>query len=215
MISYGDSETTKYYRGIPEGNGYDNVGEVTVHCKQEGTFDRSYPLDPRYDLYNHSPTGFAWGYGGSGPAQLALAMLADATDDELARKHYQQFKSEVIAKLKHDTWDLPAGFILGWIDGKELPVQDPRIGVTTTIRPDGITVHTLEPGNVVLCDDCCKDFTESDQEGGMLFQSKAIGPCCASKWRTRARNYDEQRFIRGQCPPDMTFANWVRDIVRA
>jgi len=31
------------------------------------------PLNPRLDLYNHSPTGFEWGYGGSGPAQLALA----------------------------------------------------------------------------------------------------------------------------------------------
>jgi hypothetical protein len=35
------------------------------------------PLTPRLDLWNHSPTGFEWGYGGSGPAQLALALLAD------------------------------------------------------------------------------------------------------------------------------------------
>lgn len=33
-------------------------------------------LDSRTDLFNHSPTGFEWGYGGSGPAQLALAILA-------------------------------------------------------------------------------------------------------------------------------------------
>jgi hypothetical protein len=32
------------------------------------------PLDPRHDLYNHSPDGFEWGYHGSGPAQLALAL---------------------------------------------------------------------------------------------------------------------------------------------
>ena len=35
------------------------------------------PLDSRRDLWNHSPTGFEWGYCGSGPAQLALALLAD------------------------------------------------------------------------------------------------------------------------------------------
>ncbi len=35
------------------------------------------PLGPRLDLANHSPDGFSWGYGGSGPAQLALAILAD------------------------------------------------------------------------------------------------------------------------------------------
>ena len=28
----------------------------------------------------HSPNGFGWGYGGSGPAQLALAILLRATD---------------------------------------------------------------------------------------------------------------------------------------
>jgi len=27
---------------------------------------------------NHSPTGFNWGYIGSGPSQLALALLLDA-----------------------------------------------------------------------------------------------------------------------------------------
>lgn len=34
-------------------------------------------IDPAESLAvrNHSPTGFAWGYGGSGPAQLALAVL--------------------------------------------------------------------------------------------------------------------------------------------
>ena len=34
------------------------------------------PLGPRLDLFNHSPTGFEWGYFGSGPAQLALAIVA-------------------------------------------------------------------------------------------------------------------------------------------
>ena len=33
------------------------------------------------DLYNHSPTGFNWGYGGSGPSQLALARLREAIKD--------------------------------------------------------------------------------------------------------------------------------------
>jgi len=32
-----------------------------------------HPLNPRLDLWNHSPSGFERGYHGSGPAQLALA----------------------------------------------------------------------------------------------------------------------------------------------
>jgi len=34
------------------------------------------PLNPRTDIRNHGP-GLEWGYMGSGPAQLALAIIAD------------------------------------------------------------------------------------------------------------------------------------------
>ena len=47
----------KTYTGVKEDSGY----VVTVDGQA---------LDPRFDLAMHSPTGFAWGYGGSGPAQL-------------------------------------------------------------------------------------------------------------------------------------------------
>lgn len=39
--------------------------------------EKRYPLPLRLEIRSHSPTGFEWGYGGSGPAQLALAILAD------------------------------------------------------------------------------------------------------------------------------------------
>ena len=39
-------------------------------------------LDPRYDLRAHSD-GFEWGYGGSGPAQLALALDGQDRDEVL------------------------------------------------------------------------------------------------------------------------------------
>ena len=58
------------------------------------------PLPPRHDLINHSPTGFEWGYGGSGPAQLALAILADHLKDEAwAILLHHDFKAQVIAHL--------------------------------------------------------------------------------------------------------------------
>ena len=64
----------------------------------------------------HSPAGFEWGYGGSGPAQLALAILLDYTDDaDTARAHYQQFKREVVSQLEctgpNGTWTLTPGEI--------------------------------------------------------------------------------------------------------
>lgn len=66
------------------------------------------PLDPRFDLRNHSPSGFEWNYSGSGPAQLALAMLADALGDEQAQDLYQSFKARVIARLDGDRWEMTA-----------------------------------------------------------------------------------------------------------
>ena len=51
----------------------------------------------------HFPTGYERSYAGSGPAQLALALLADALgDDEKAQDHYQDFKFKVVARLPHD-----------------------------------------------------------------------------------------------------------------
>ena len=67
-------------------------------------------------LTNHSPNGFNWGYGGSGPAQLALGLLLDVTaDTNLSLQYYQQFKWEIVATLK-DTWELTETSILEWIE---------------------------------------------------------------------------------------------------
>lgn len=49
-----------------------------------------------------SPTGFAWGYGGSGPAALAHSILTHFAGDGVAARHYQTFKSDCIAKLVQD-----------------------------------------------------------------------------------------------------------------
>lgn len=51
-------------------------------------------------LRNHSPTGFAWGYGGSGPSQLALAILLAVTEDaDISLRHYMAYKQEVVSEL--------------------------------------------------------------------------------------------------------------------
>jgi hypothetical protein len=68
-----------------------------------------HPLDPRLDWQNHSPTGFEWGFGGSGPDQLALAILADCLGEkrkELALHFYQKFKADVVSVLPHAAWGM-------------------------------------------------------------------------------------------------------------
>src|SRR5262245_42597519 len=89
----------KYYLGERTPQGCD----VSV---LEGSGGRAYPLAPRNDLRNHS-SEFNWGYTGSGPAQLSLAILADALgDDDAAQSFYQDFKFKVIARLPDEKWEL-------------------------------------------------------------------------------------------------------------
>jgi hypothetical protein len=76
--------------------------EVTVNGKK---------LDPRFDLKRLSPTGFEWTYEGSGPAQLALALLADHLgDDARALQLYQPFMRAVVADLDN-SWELTSADI--------------------------------------------------------------------------------------------------------
>ena len=63
-------------------------------------------LRPRLDIRNHSPTGFEWGYGGSGPAQLALALVADCCGREFAVPSIYQKVKRLVADLPHDGWIL-------------------------------------------------------------------------------------------------------------
>jgi hypothetical protein len=64
------------------------------------------PLDPRYDLRQLSATGFEWTYEGAGPAQLALALLADHLgDDARALELYEPFMRQLVAELDN-SWEL-------------------------------------------------------------------------------------------------------------
>lgn len=67
------------------------------------------------EVCNHSPTGFEWGYGGSGPCQLALALLLEVTDEETAAELQHAFKWEVVAMLDRNHWRLPTRFIAQWV----------------------------------------------------------------------------------------------------
>lgn len=59
---------------------------------------------------NHSPDGFNWGYSGSGPAQLALAMLLKFLPVDVALSHYQTFKAEVVAGFPMKDFEVEVEF---------------------------------------------------------------------------------------------------------
>lgn len=70
--------------------------------------------------FRHSPDGFQWGYSGSGPAELARAILlavAPKTDERYVRhpRCYQLYKNDVIAQITGDTFERTSREVLTWL----------------------------------------------------------------------------------------------------
>lgn len=95
-------EHNRYYKGI-------RTDQTDVKFTVQGV-----PLKNRTDLRNHSPAGFNWGYGGSGPAQLALSLLADALGDNWALILYQDFKREWLSTFTKDEVSFDRWGIVEW-----------------------------------------------------------------------------------------------------
>src|SRR4030042_7026457 len=68
-------------------------------------------------VINHSPDGFAWGYRGSGPSQLALGILLKVCDTSQALSLYHLFKEDFISSLPHSDFNIDIE-IDEWINKK-------------------------------------------------------------------------------------------------
>lgn len=97
---------------------------VEIATIRDGTpYNAIFDPRPSQSVINHSPDGFAWGYSGSGPAQLALAILIDHFKHtgrvypvELAKRFYQQFKDIAIATIpKDEGWSMNSMQVEGWL----------------------------------------------------------------------------------------------------
>ena len=73
-------------------------------------------------VVRHSPTGFEWGYEGSGPLDLAYAILADFGSDRLAETAYRGFAATVVTRLPHRGWSVTevevANYLASLLGGK-------------------------------------------------------------------------------------------------
>lgn len=80
-------------------------------------------LSTYLDKVNHSPDGFEWGYEGSGPAQLAFAILyayfsmlgIAGNTKERVMPLYQEFKRDIVAKFPKKGWALTDIQIEDWL----------------------------------------------------------------------------------------------------
>lgn len=83
------------------------------------------PLDPRVDLQRTSHVEFEWGYDGTGPRQLALAILADHFGDpQKALDLHQVFMETVVAEFKGDQWMLTGDQVQSALDQVEVVPMD-------------------------------------------------------------------------------------------
>lgn len=85
-------------------------------------------------VIHHSPCGYEWGYSGSGPADLALNILArflpvgaDGQHPERcwsgivsrgAWEMHQEFEQDIVSRLPRPGGDISANFIRIWIAGR-------------------------------------------------------------------------------------------------
>ena len=100
-------------------------------------------LKERREMARHSQ-GLEWGYGGSGPAQCAIALLMDTLEDadhyvgardiwgakwdektEWVLSHYHKFKWEVVSELDRKGFSLPQEDVRAWIS-YQLVMENPK-----------------------------------------------------------------------------------------
>ena len=71
----------------------------------------------------HSPTGIEWGYGGSGPADLARSILLALVGEGAADALYQRFKAEVVAGVPEAGGVLRAADVRAWTERARAQTQ--------------------------------------------------------------------------------------------
>lgn len=103
---------SKCYRGARLTHKPGIPGDVVVFVAAE---DGAQYLLPHAEL--HSPTGFEWGYGGAGPADLAYSILVDYLGDATrAEALHQTFKRAFIAPLdRSSSWTIEDVAIAHWL----------------------------------------------------------------------------------------------------
>jgi hypothetical protein len=113
----------KVYKGIREAVA-PYPPEAFVYVETDGVgrvnFERVM-LYKSLQIRNHSPTGFEWGYGGSGPHQLALALLMDATGDtDLAERLYSSFLTSHVLRWDREGFSVSDDYIKAWAKNQKV-----------------------------------------------------------------------------------------------
>ena len=116
----------KAYRGYRAGD--DQLGECRIVVVSSDQGRGNLISSPLHHVVKHSPSGFEWGYAGSGPADTSLSILADyfgerPTKDDVYYGRgkavhpslYQQFKRDFIAPAAKEGFTITSDQIKDWL----------------------------------------------------------------------------------------------------
>jgi len=124
--------------------------------------------------YNrHSPDGFEWGYGGSGPADLAFSVLVHFYNEEIAEKYYHDFKRDIIASVPKSVkrFEIEIDLVKNWLDRtikRKAEDKKPK----NIFNPLLKSVPTFS-----YCPICNKEFIDNEDTNGPI---KKCSNCGAS-----------------------------------
>jgi hypothetical protein len=117
----------RYYLGFRDDSG------CHVYWWDLASVGKPKQLPLRLDIRSHSPTGFEWGYGGSGPAQLALGLALHVLEDrERAERVYQFLKRRLVMRLARECWSVSGQTVAQEI----MQIEDDLRHQSATMRAD-------------------------------------------------------------------------------
>jgi uncharacterized radical SAM superfamily Fe-S cluster-containing enzyme len=71
-------------------------------------------------------------------------------------------------------------------------------------------IFEQDVSDVFLCDLCNEDYSQSEEQGGFLFMSKAVCPKCAERMEATIKKHKEERYIRDKCKEGETFKDFIK-----
>lgn len=94
----------------------------------------------------HSPDGFEWGYGGSGPAEFAQNILrAFGLNQATAWRHHQHFKRDFIVSMPASGGAITITAVITWLQARGVRVNPSAIKLSDRLLYSGMEDKTPLP----------------------------------------------------------------------
>jgi hypothetical protein len=106
-----EREHIRHLDGDPFNNQISNLRRI-------GPREGEAKVNIRQQFVYHSPTGFEWGYGGSGPADLALNILGLFVPPPEAWRLHQDYKRDVVAGIPDEGMTITAESVRTWLQDR-------------------------------------------------------------------------------------------------